>query len=135
MNPATEPGHNNEPPESEENLWMLIFGPVIWAVHFLLSYVTAAVWCAKVAGRTGGLDQPRMAIGVYTLLALLGIGFTAWRGYRRQRFGGAGTLPHDGDSAADRHRFLGFATLLLCGLSSVATLYVTFVVVFIGNCR
>jgi hypothetical protein len=135
MNRATEPGYDNGPPESRENLWALTFGPVIWAIHFLLSYVTAAVWCAKVAGGNGGLGAARTAVGVYTALALLGIFLIALRGYRRHRYGGSGALPRSRDSAADRHRFLGFTTLLLCGLSFVATLYVAFAVVFIGNCR
>lgn len=135
MSQATEPGYDNGPPESRENLWTLIFGPAIWAIHFLLSYITAAVWCAKVVGRSGGLDTARMATAVYTLASLLGIVLTAWFGYRRHRYGGQGALRHDRDSDAERHRFLGFTTLLLCGLSFVATLYVAFAAVFIGNCR
>jgi hypothetical protein len=122
------------PPESRESLWMLTFGPAIWSVHLLLSYVTAAVWCAKVVGRSGSLDGVRIAVAVYTVLALLGIGLTAWRGYRQQSFGSA-TVPHDFDTAADRHRFLGFATLLLSGLSFVATIYVALPILFIGSCQ
>ena len=38
------------PPARWGSLWLLTFGPGIWAVHFLLCYVTAAVWCARVAG-------------------------------------------------------------------------------------
>src|SRR5690606_2849535 len=30
-------------PESRASLWMLTAGPATWAVHFLLSYVTAAI--------------------------------------------------------------------------------------------
>lgn len=122
------------PPESRESLWLLTFGPAIWSLHFLLSYITAAIWCAKVVGRTGPLDGVQIAVGIYTLLALLGIGLTAWRGYRQHSFGTA-TAPHDFDTAADRHRFLGFATLLLCALSFVATVYVALVVIFIGSCE
>jgi hypothetical protein len=134
MNEPVAFGHDNGPPESGENLWTLVFGPVIWATHFVLSYVTAAVWCAKVVGRYGSLDVARMLISTYTILALLGIVFIAWRGYRRYRYGGETSPPLDRDSIADRHRFLGFATLLLCGLSFVATLYVAFAIVFIASC-
>ena len=121
------------PPEHRESLWLLTAAPAIWLLHFLLSYLTAAIWCAKAADRAAPLAGVRVAIGLYTLAAVLGIGLTAWRGYRQHRLGKA-RRPHDADTAADRHRFLGFATLLLSALSLVATLYVALVVVFIGSC-
>jgi len=112
---------------------MLTIAPTIWATHFLVSYVTAAIWCAKYSGDDGSLGAARTAIAVYTALALIGIAITGWIGYRRHTFGD-GSLPHDADTPEDRHRFLGFATLLLSGLSAVATLFVASVAVFIGNC-
>lgn len=121
------------PPERQESLWLLTLAPVTWMLHFLLSYVTAAIWCAKVVGRNGSLEGARLAISIYTVLALLGIGLVIWRGFRKASFGKA-TVPHDFATAADRHRFLGFATVLLGGLSGVATLYVAFAVVFIDSC-
>lgn len=120
--------------EKNESLWILTVSPTLWAAHFLLSYLTAAVWCAKVAGRDGSLGTVRVAIAVYTVLALLGIGITGWIGYRRHSFG-EGETPHDYDTPEDRHRFLGFATLLLSALSAVATLYVALAAVFLGTCR
>lgn len=119
--------------EHNESLWILTVSPVVWAAHFLLSYVTAAIWCAKVAGRDGSLYTVQVAIGVFTLLALVGIGLVGWKGYRMHTFG-VGTLPHDFDSPGDRHRFLGFATVLLSGLSAVATVYVAIVALFFNTC-
>lgn len=124
--------HDRVLPESREHLWLLAAGPAIWFAHFLLSYITAAVVCAKSTGTTAA--GIRIAVAIYTLLALAGIAAIGWRGYRRHRFGDA-TPPHDDDTPADRHRFLGFATLLLCGLSFVATVYVALAAVFIGSCR
>jgi hypothetical protein len=121
-------------PEKKESLWLLTISPVIWSVHFLLSYVTAAVWCAKLAGPGGPLGGARTAIAVYTAAALIGIGITGWIGFRRHSFGDAET-PHDFDSPEDRHRFLGFATLLLSALSAVGTVYVALAAVFIGTCH
>ncbi|HEX7182892.1 MAG TPA: hypothetical protein VF756_13700 [Thermoanaerobaculia bacterium] len=121
-------------PEKKESLWLLTASPAIWSAHFLLSYVTAAVWCAKMAGPGGPLGGARTAIAVYTALALAGIGITGWIGFRRHSYGDAET-PHDFDTPEDRHRFLGFATLLLSALSAVATIYVALAAVFIGNCR
>lgn len=120
------------PPKKQESLWVLTVSPVIWAAHFLLCYVTAAVWCEKVVGEDGPLGLAQTAIVVYTLVALVGIGVTAWRGYRWQR---SGDVPHDADTPADRRRFLGFATLLLSGLSAVAVVYAALTVVFIGTCH
>ena len=120
--------------EKNESLWTLALPPVIWAAHFLLCYVTAAIWCAKVAGRYGSLGSVRVAIGVLTVVALGGIGLAGWRGLRRHRFGG-GATPHDFDTPEDRHGFLGFASLLLAGLSAVAVLYTALVALFIETCH
>ena len=121
------------PPESRESLWLITFGPGIWALHFVLSYVTAAIWCAKV-GRSAMLDDVRLIIAGYTVVALIGIGLTGLRGWKLHSFGTA-TAPHAFDTPEDRHRFLGFATLLLCGLSFVATIFVMLCVVFIRSCE
>jgi hypothetical protein len=117
-----------------QSLWLLTASPVIWAAHFLLSYITASVWCAKVAGPGGSLWGVRAAIAIYTLVALAGIGVIGWSGHCRHSFGHA-DLPHDDDTPEDRHRFLGFATLLLSGLSAVAVVYAAFAAVFIGSCH
>ncbi len=121
--------------EEHETLWLLTVAPAIWAAHLMLSYITAAVWCARYAGPGGPLDGVRTAIWVYTAVALSGIGVVAWIGYRRHTSGGTETVSHDFDSAEDRHRFLGFATLLLAGLSAVATTYSALAVWFFRTCR
>lgn len=123
------------PHEKKENLWLLIVSPGIWAAHFLLSYVTAAVWCAKFAPSAGGTLQPvRWAIAFYTVVALAGIALNGFGGLRRHNFG-TESLPHDFDTPGDRHRFLGFATVLLAGLSAVATLFAAAVVFYFHDCR
>lgn len=119
--------------ESNQSLLLLAASPAIWTVHFLLSYMTAAVWCSKFVGPDGSVRDVRLAIAVYTLLALFGISIIGWSGYRRHSYGSE-TVPHDFDSPADRHRFLGFSTLLLSALSAVATIYVALVAVFIRSC-
>ena len=119
--------------EKNESLLVMVASPAIWAGHFLLCYGTAAIWCAKIAGPAGSLSTVRMAIFCYTLAALAIVGLIGCLGYRRHSLGQAG-LPHDDDSPEDRHRFLGFATLLLSALSAVAILYEGLVVVFIDRC-
>jgi hypothetical protein len=120
-------------PEANESLWLLVASPVAWAVHFLLCYATAAVWCAKVVGAGGSLATVRVAIALYTLAALVVIGIIGGIGYRRHSLGSA-NLPHDDDTPEDRHRFMGFATMLLSALSAVAVIYEALVVVFIDRC-
>lgn len=125
---------NDETSEIRQSLWMLTISPSIWAFHFLASYITAAIWCEKLAGRNGPLGSVRLMIAAYTVAALIGIGLNGWAGWKRHQFGSS-TLPHDYDSPEDRHRFLGFATFLLAMLSVVATIFVASVALFFGDCR
>ena len=121
-------------PLDRGSLWLLTLAPAIWAAHLLLSYITGAVWCAKFAGPAGTLGGVRTTVVWYTSAALAAIIVVGIEGFRRHRFGTEAT-PHDLDSAEDRHRFLGFATLLLAGLSAVAVLYAAMPVVFFETCR
>jgi hypothetical protein len=117
-----------------ESIWMLVISPTIWAVHFGLCYITAAIWCAKVPSALAPLGGVRTAIFVFTLLALSGIVLMGWIGYRAHSFGD-GSLPHDDDTPEDRHRFMGYATLLLSGLSGVAVIFAALVVLFVETCQ
>lgn len=119
--------------EDRQSLWLLTVSPTIWAAHFMASYIGAAVWCGKITERTGGLDWVRFAIVVTAIAALAGIGFTGWLGWRKHTYG-EGAPPYDKDTPEDRHRFLGFATVLLSGLSALATIYVSLVTLFVRNC-
>jgi len=121
--------------ESRQSLWSLTFGPAIWMAHFLLCYATASIWCAKVAGAGGALGTLPGWIAGYTIAALIAIVLVGRDGWRRHTHGGGGETPHDQDTAEDRHRFLGFATFLLAGLSAVATLYVGAAAAFFDTCR
>lgn len=117
--------------EQHENLWLLAASPTIWAAHFMLAYVTAAIWCAKLLGAPQLL---RALVIVYTLAALGGIAWVGLHGWRAHRYGDA-ELPHDFDSPADRHRFLGFARVLLSGLSAAAVLFAAFAALVPGSCN
>lgn len=119
--------------ESARSLWTLTMAPAIWAAHLLLSYITATIWCEKFAGPAGGSVGIRTAIGWYTAVAIAGIAAVGWRGLRWHQHG-TETTTHDLDSPDDRHRFLGFATLLLSGLSAMATLYAALAASFFEGC-
>ena len=120
--------------EHRESLWPLVASPTIWAAHFLLSYITAAVWCAKFATPGGSLAPVRWAIAGYTAAALAGIAWNAASGLRRHRRG-TESPHHDYDTPGDRHGFLGFATVLLSALSGVATVFAALVAIFFQDCR
>jgi hypothetical protein len=120
-------------PDSD-SLWLLTIAPAIWAAHLLLCYLTAAIWCAKFVSPGGPLNGVRTAIGWYTAAALVGIMIVAVQGLRRHRHGTEATT-HDLDSPGDRRRFLGFATLLLSGLSATAVLYAVLAATFFQTCR
>jgi hypothetical protein len=126
---------SSAPPASEHySLWLLTIAPTIWATHLLLCYITAAVWCAKFVGSGDPLGGVRRAITWYTVVALAGIGFIGWEGLRRHRHGTEATT-HDLDSAEDRRRFVGFATLLLAGLSAVGVFYAALAASYFETCR
>jgi hypothetical protein len=116
------------------SLWLLTIAPTIWAAHLLLCYITAAIWCAKFVSYGGALGSVWSAITWYTALALVGIVLIGWEGFRRHRHGTEATT-HDLDSVDDRHRFLGFATLLLAGLSAVGVLYAALAATYFETCR
>jgi hypothetical protein len=121
-------------PLDQGSLWLLTIAPTIWAAHLLASYLTGAIWCAKFAGPSGPLGNVHNAIAWYTVAALAGIAVVGWEGLRRHRHGVEATT-HDLDSPDDRHRFLGFATLLLAGLSAVAVVYAALAATFFDTCR
>lgn len=125
---------SNVTAESNQSLWFVVAAPLVWAGHFLASYFTAAVWCARYAGPDASLGSARVAIGVYTVVALAAIGLVAALAWRRYRYDD-GEAPLDADTAAGRHRFVGSATLLLAALSALATVYSALAAVFVGSCH
>ena len=120
--------------ERNASIWVLTVSPTLWAAHFGVCYVTGAIWCAKAPAAIAPLGGVRTAVFVVTLLALIGIAMTGWWGYRAHTHGSA-SLPHDDDTPEDRHRFMGYATLLLSGLSGVAVIYAALVVLFVETCQ
>ncbi|HTV19010.1 MAG TPA: hypothetical protein VMG12_10075 [Polyangiaceae bacterium] len=123
----------DEVPEKHDPLWWVAVAPGVWAAHFLLSYATAAVWCAK-RGSDAPLALARTAIAAFTLLGLVAVGAVALRGLRGYRRGG-GEPRLDIDTSLARHQFMGFTLLSLAGLSAVAIVYQALAAVFIGSCR
>jgi hypothetical protein len=106
------------------SLWAVIAAPTIWAVHFLLCYVTAAVYCAKLPA--AGLEEPRFWITIYTVVSLVGIAGCGFFSVHRSGLHVVTGPPHEADTVHDRRHFMDFATLLLSALSFVSVLFVAF---------
>lgn len=122
----------NDLHERHDSLWWVAGAPGIWALHFLLSYGTAAVWCAK-QGSDAPLSAARVAIAVYTGLALAVLLIVARRGL--VRFRAPTAARSDSDTSTARQTFLGFTVLSLSGLSALAVIYEAAAAVIIGSCR
>ncbi|WP_261335435.1 hypothetical protein [Rhizobium leguminosarum] len=75
-------------PKEVETLWTLFTGPAVWALHFLVCYVAAAVYCAKASEVAFSFGMLRFTLSIVTvlaLLAILGAAWLAWRQWARQR--------------------------------------------------
>lgn len=120
-------------PKEVESLWTLFTAPVVWAGHFLLCYVVAAVFCEKPGFLGLDFDNLRVAIGVLTVLSLAVIVVSALLAWRQWGFG-AGDPPHDDPTRRDRLHFQGYATLLLSGLSFIAVVFTALPALFIDGC-
>lgn len=112
------------------NIWTLIAPPTVWAFHFLFCYVASAIVCAKAPEH---LDALRLSIAAATVAAL---GLIVAAGLQARRHWGFGEdlPPHDAPTDTDRQHFLGFATLLLCGLSAVSVVFGALPALFVTEC-
>jgi len=112
------------------SLWTLIVPPSVWAVHFVFSYLWAALNCAKV----GHFATFPLLYVVGTMLALLtvvGAGIVASIQARTP----GGDPPHEQSTDSDRLRFLAKATQLLAGLSFIGVVFTAAPVAFLTDCR
>ena len=119
----------------DRSIWWMTLGPTIWAVHFLVCYVGAAIYCAKWRPAQGAIDPVQLYVLAVTLPALAGIALSGAWAYRRGGFEEDTQPPHDADTTEDRERFLGLSTLLLSGLSFVATVYTALPAILAASCR
>lgn len=120
--------------EERDSIWRLAFGPLIWALHFVLTYGGTSVACFKLYEYDWSVPFMRASIGVITLLALVGIGVVAWRSWRRWDFLDDYDYEHDQSIEEDRHEFLGHAAFLLAVVSAIGVVYVALPAAFVSNC-
>lgn len=116
---------------NRNSLLSLVAAPIVWAAHFLLSYVIVSLACA--AGLTeswvAGITAIQASIGALTLVA---IALLVWSGivnhdkWRR--------APRSASAGDDMSRFFALASVLLCGLSAVAVIWVAFPAFILPSC-
>ena len=121
--------------EAADSLWRLVFGPIVWAVHFLVSYAAAAVYCAKFGTDAGSILGFRIAVGGAGVVALAVLAWLGWAAWRQWDYMDDKDYVHDRGREEDRHEFLGHAALLLVIVSTVGVLYSMLPVTVLGSCR
>jgi len=135
---AAIPVHDRDDPRSlRQRLWWIAIAPSLWAVHLLVCYIAAAIWCEKVA-RPQSPRPPSpiplwivvAAATVVVVIVILVIARLSWRNFRRSDQ----ALPLTFDTPEERTAFLGFTAFLLSVLSLVATLFTVLVFVLVRSC-
>ena len=113
-------------------IWVPVVAPVIWAMHFLGCYAWLVLACGRF--RDPIVQQPTAAaITGVTAIALIAITVLFVHGWRRHGYD-LPDQPNDDASPQDRTKFMAFTTMLLAGLSWIATLYVGLAAWSIGGC-
>ena len=121
--------------EERDSLWRIALGPLIWVVHFVLTYAGASVVCAKLVGEQDwAMPFLRISIAVITVLALAGIGWVALRSWRRWDYLDDYDYEHDRAVEEDRHEFLGHAAFLLAGVAFIGVIYVALPAIYVAAC-
>ncbi len=129
-NAQQHPAYTRKP--YRDRLWWLAISPSLWAVHFLVCYLTVAIWCEKTSAETDA-NILRWLACIYTCVAMVAITIVGWLSFKNT--GQSDQPPPDEfDDLTDRSPFLGFTSFLLALLSGIATLFTALVFVFVKNC-
>jgi hypothetical protein len=108
-----------------------VAAPIIWSTHFTITYIWAAMACGRFARHAAAaLD---VGLAALTALALVPIVVLLIRGFRQLGYR-LPDQPNDDGTVEDRARFMSYMTVLLAGLSAVATLFVGAAAIAVGGC-
>lgn len=117
---------------------VLLGGPVVWFLHFMVVYLVAEAGCTGGGPGLRLLDPPVPAIvtAVATVVALLACGLLTASNHRRWRIEDPPTTARQepGPHELERHRELGFVGLLLTVLSAAAVLFVAAPALVFASC-
>lgn len=116
---------------TRNSLLSLISAPVIWAAHFLASYVIVSLACA--AGYTQpvlfGMDIVDVSVAILTLISVALFIYIAVINYAKWQRALHRQAPDD-----DMSRFFALCSVMLCGLSAVAVIWVAFPTYLLPPC-
>jgi len=119
-------------PHAPDRLWVPLISPIIWSTHFTISYIWAAMACGRFASPAGrSLER---ALIVMTVIALVAIGVFFLRAFRQLNYR-LPDQPNDDGTPEDRSRFMSHTTMLLAGMSWIATLFVGVAATAMGGCQ
>ena len=118
-------------PHAPDRLWVPLISPIIWSAHFTVSYIWAALACGRFSSDAGSVER---ALIVMTAVALVAIGFLFLRAFRQLNYR-MPDQPNDDGTPEDRTRFMSYTTMLLAGMSWIATLFVGAAATAIGGCQ
>ncbi|WP_375261687.1 hypothetical protein [Palleronia sp.] len=116
---------------AHRNLFRMILAPSIWAIHFLLAYCTAAIWCAK---GLGDPDTLTLIVTGYTAAAEVVIVILGLKMWTQWDYLDDYDYVHSESTDEHRREFLGHAGFMLACLSFVAVIFNTMPAWFAGTC-
>jgi hypothetical protein len=122
--------------------WVVVLaGPVIWFVHFMVVYLAGEAGCTGDGPGLDLFDPPvptilTLAATVVAVLACVAFGVWGYRWWnpRRHAFGAADGHHADDAEDAQNRASAGFTGLLLAGLSLFAVLFVGVPAIFLRPC-
>lgn len=104
-------------------------GLLIWAANFLITYIFAAVACARgFSGIGNGIGLISVVTFVACGIAVLGNAAVIWRAWSRRRARG------DPDARQGTAGFIDFIAAAVASISTVAVIWTSFVGVLPGRC-
>ena len=111
--------------------WLIVLpGPVIWSVHFMVVYLATEVACAEEAPPPGvvpamatGVTLVATALGVVVSIAFAVLAHRRWRAGQREAADGDGERPE-----------LAFAGMMLSALSVLGVLAVGLPALWLSPC-
>lgn len=107
----------------------------IWGVHFLFSYIVAAVYCARSNGIATAIPSIRWLVLAITIAAIAAIGLTLRQGHHRYRRNASGHPVSNSPAQRNQARFFWTVLLSMSALGTFAILCVAGAALFFGDCR
>jgi hypothetical protein len=116
---------------NRNSLLSLISAPVIWGIHFLAVYLTVSLACAAAYTQPllFGLDIVEWGVALLTLIALASLLYIAVINHAKWRCAVDREAP-----GAEINRFFSLCSVLLCVVSAVAVIWVTFPAFMLPSC-